>query len=78
MNGHPSRKTDETTATADPEIVDMIDGTVPQRHATNENDSDIDYDADDEPIIIEHRSTCKLALTIIGAAAGNFLEWLVY
>ena len=76
MNGHPSNATHETT-TADPEIVDMIDGVAPQQHVQNndDNDSDLDFDADDEPIIIEHTSTCKLALTIIGAAAGNFLEW---
>ena len=81
-----NKMTDDTIA--DPEITDVIDTTTPHNSIAsmkqnnnnkvniNENyhENEIESD-DDEPILYEQMSFCQLFTTIIGAAAGNFLEW---
>lgn len=49
------------------------------RTPTNDNEPDLNNvlipDAEDVPIEIRRLSSCELCESLIGAAAGNFLEW---
>ena len=41
----------------------------------NINPNNVFVDSDDVPIEIRRLSSCELCKSLIGAAAGNFLEW---